>query len=219
MRSTGLEVLKTLYDHVEERQQGKYLVEQSKKFGLCVDDIGVVAEPIYNTGVVREHYSLFFTSAYTSSRDRVPSKPNGAEADKAIAIFHCNMEQIEISAIDEFVEHSGSGFSILEVYHRSPTDLQVDLYEAPTGKKICSYTYSTQCKLRLNQYIILGYTEKNKDGKDKFIGLTKDFKIGRIVDLLKEKYPDITYNTKLHRYIGTDENGREIKFNQLGQLY
>ena len=102
MSSTGLEALKTLYDHVEERQQGKYLVEQSKKFGLCVDDIGVVAEPIYTTGVVREHYSLFFTS----SRDRVPSKPSGAEADKAIAIFHCNMEQIEISAIDEFVEHS-----------------------------------------------------------------------------------------------------------------
>lgn len=209
--SDSLELLNTLYDDVIDAGNGIFGVKLGDCFGLCKKDVGTLADPIYKTAAYRNYYSVLYLNRQLLDTHDIKS-------DVPIIgtiIFHNNIDKsIKIHLGESIKEHSSTGFKVLEIRCEN----LITLYNAVTGEKVCTSKAATQRRFRGSQYIMLGYPE-TVDGKDIMMGVTQDFKVDTVENLLKDKYKQITFDKKSKRYITTDENGRKIKFNVQGQQY
>jgi len=215
-----LDILNTIYSKVKQMADGVYAISDNDKFGLALTELGVIVEPKYRYAVYRKYYAAFsLYNPKTASIQVMDNNSINTNSDKHLLVFYSKpSEIITLDNISNICEHSGVEYKLLERVKDANTSY---LYDTVTGKVICEYNHTKDYRFRGQENnIIFAYDYyKDNSSKPEVYGVDKEFRAGRIEDLLHNYYKEVQIDTRYKKFKVTDNDGKEITLNRFGQFY
>lgn len=198
-----LNVLRTIYEEVEEVVPGRYTLKLNNHYGIVDKNRQISIDTKYSYIYNREKYAVLTTKGEQG----------------LLVLFNAN-RQYEINSNSNFdsrpmAEHSSLDFDIIEVVLDEDSE-NVSIINTNTGEIIYKYNILADKSYRpYNNYLILSIAES----KDSYVGITRDFKVGKIEDLLAAYYDTVEKQKGRSIKYNCTKDGEKLVLNKYGQLY
>lgn len=204
----SIDVLKTIYDEVEEVAPGRFTLKLNNKFGLVDKNINILVDTTYSMAVIRDKYAAFFSSDKECNKIVFFDTLEEVKLQKSIAL----------KAFDDvMLEHMSLDYKIVEAKMLDDADGVITTLNGLTGKQLFKRKLKGEYSFRpYNNDIIIGFEDPYTQELKAF---TADMEVKPIEEALKSYYDKVErLKGKAIKY-KCERDGKEYTLNKFGQLY